>query len=41
MKKKKNKWVSLSNEIIGMLEEEYSKDPKAANIERGRLLVWL
>ena len=24
-----------------MLEEEYNKDPKAANIERGKLLVGL
>ena len=39
VKKKKNKWITLNNEIISILEEEYSKNPKSANIERGRLHV--
>ena len=37
--KKKNKWITINNEIISLLEEEYSKNPKAANIERGKLQV--
>ena len=39
MKKKKNKWITLNNEIISILEEEYSKNPKASNIDKGKLQV--
>ena len=41
VKKKKNKWITLNNEIISILEEEYTKNPKATNIEKGKLHVRL
>ena len=36
---KKNKWITLNNEMISILEEEYSKNPKASNIDKGKLKV--
>ena len=39
VKKKKNKWITLNNEIISILEEEYSKNPKASKIDKGKLQV--
>ena len=39
MKKKKNKWITLNNEMISILEEEYGKNPKASNIDKGKLQV--
>ena len=39
VKKKKNKWITLNNELISMLEEEYSKNPKATNIQKEKLHV--
>ena len=39
MKKKKNKWITLNNEIILILEEEYSKNPKAGSIDKGKSQV--
>jgi len=41
VKKKKNKWITLNNETISILEEEFKKDPKASNIEKGKLNVWI
>ena len=39
VRKKRNKWITLNNELISILEEEFKKNPKATNIEKGKLSV--
>jgi len=38
VKKKRNKWITLNNENIFILEEAYKKDPNSV-IEKGKLKV--
>ena len=38
VKKKRNKWITLNNETILILEEAYKKDPNCG-IEKGKIKV--
>ena len=38
VRKKKNKWITLNNETILILEEAYKKDPNSV-VEKGKIKV--
>jgi len=38
VRKKRNKWITLNNETILILEEAYKKDPNSV-VERGKIKV--